>query len=147
MLANLPAQEDSRASSLLQLDYVVPWDQAREGRECQFEYTGIVDGRARVFSASLVPLGDEDGQVTKLLGYSRDITAQRTSGRQLMHRAEYDSHTLRIGASTGIAIYPGGGDGVSSLLQHADAQMYRVKRVGGPLAGAIPVSGSRKHAR
>jgi diguanylate cyclase (GGDEF)-like protein len=231
---------------------------AREGRECQFEYTSIVDGRARVFSASVVPLGDEDGQVTKLIGYSRDITAQKTSEQQLVHRAEHDSltdlpnrglfmdrlrfgiarakrnnqplallfvdlnefkpvndryghqtgdrllrvvaqrlvaavrevdtvarvggdefavileaisdaedaatvavkiaecigepfsidsHTLRIGASTGIAIYPGDGDGVSSLLQHADAQMYRVKRAGGPLAGAIPVSGSRKHAR
>jgi diguanylate cyclase (GGDEF)-like protein len=246
---------------------VAPWDQtrvldmltkAREGRECQFEYTSIVDGSARVFSANLVPLGDEDGQVTKLLGYSRDITAQKTSEQRLVHRAEHDSltdlpnrglfmdrlrsgiarakrnnqplallfvdlnefkpindqyghqtgdrllrvvaqrliaavrevdtvarvggdefavileaisdaedaaavavkiaecigepfsignHTLRIGASTGIAIYPGDGDGVSSLLQHADAQMYRVKRAGGPLAGAIPVSGSRRHAR
>jgi diguanylate cyclase (GGDEF)-like protein/PAS domain S-box-containing protein len=233
------------------LDYVAPWDQKRvsdllaqacEGRVCQFEYTSIVDGRARVFSASLVPLGDEDGQVTKLLGYSRDITAQKASEQQLVHRAEHDSltdlpnrglfmdrlrsgiarakrnnqplallfvdlndfkpindehghqtgdrllrvvaqrlmaavrevdtvarvggdefavileaitdaddaaavavkiaesigepfsidsHTLCIGASTGIAIYPGDGDGVSSLLQHADAQMYRAKRAAG----------------
>jgi diguanylate cyclase (GGDEF)-like protein/PAS domain S-box-containing protein len=249
------------------LDYVAPWDQtrvldmlskAREGRECQFEYTSIVDGSARVFSASLVPLGDEDGQVTKLLGYSRNITAQKSSEQRLVHRAEHDSltdlpnrglfmdrlrsgiarakrtnqslallfvdlnefkpvndqhghqtgdrllravaqrliaavrevdtvarvggdefavileaisdaedaaavavkiaecigepfsidsHTLRIGASTGIAIYPGDGDSVNSLLQHADTQMYRVKRAGAPLAGAIHVSGSRKHAR
>jgi diguanylate cyclase (GGDEF)-like protein len=42
-----------------------------------------------------------------------------------------DNQTLCIGASTGIAIYPGDGDGVSTLLQHADAQMYRVKRAGG----------------
>ena len=249
------------------LDYVAPWDQKRvsdlltmacEGRECRFEYTSIVDGCARVFSASLVPLGDEDGQVTKLLGYSQDITAQKTTEQQLVHRAEHDSltdlpnrglfmdrlssgiarakrnnqplallfvdlnefkpvndeyghqtgdrllrvvaqrlmaavrevdtvariggdefavileaitdaedaaavaakiaecigepfsidsRTLCIGASTGIAIYPGDGDGVSSLLQHADAEMYRVKRVGGPLPGAILASGSRKHAR
>jgi diguanylate cyclase (GGDEF)-like protein/PAS domain S-box-containing protein len=233
------------------LDYVAPWDQKRvsdllaqacEGRVCQFEYTSIIDGRARVFSASLVPLGDENGQVTKLLGYSQDITAQKTSEQQLVHRAEHDSltdlpnrglfmdrlrsgiarakrnnqplallfvdlndfkpvndrhghqtgdrllrvvaqrlmaavrevdtvarvggdefavileaisdaddaaavavkiaecigepfsidsHTLCIGASTGIAIYPGDGDGVSSLLQHADAQMYRAKRAAG----------------
>lgn len=233
------------------LDYVAPWDQKRvsdllaqacEGRVCQFEYTSVVDGCARVFSASLVPLGDDDGQVTKLLGYSQDITAQKTSEQQLVHRAEHDNltdlpnrglfmdrlrsgiarakrnnqplallfvdlndfkpvndehghqtgdrllrvvaqrlmaavrevdtvarvggdefavileaisdaddaaavavkiaecigepfsidnHTLHIGASTGIAIYPADGDGVSSLLQHADAQMYRAKRAAG----------------
>jgi diguanylate cyclase (GGDEF)-like protein/PAS domain S-box-containing protein len=233
------------------LDYVAPWDQKRvsdllsqawEGRVCQFEYTSIVDGCTRIFSASLVPVGDEDGLVTKLLGYSQDITAQKNSEQQLVHRAEHDSltdlpnrglfldrlrsgiarakrnnqplallfvdlndfkpvndrhghqigdrllrvvaqrlmatvrevdtvarvggdefavileaisdaddaaavavkiaecigepfsidnQTLCIGASTGIAIYPGDGDGVSTLLQHADAQMYRVKRAGG----------------
>jgi diguanylate cyclase (GGDEF)-like protein/PAS domain S-box-containing protein len=233
------------------LDHVAPWDrkrvsdllaQASQGRECQFEYTSMIDGRARVFSASLVPLGDEDGRVTKLLGYSQDITARKTSEQQLVHRAEHDSltdlpnrglfmdrlrsgiararrnnqslallfvdlndfkpvndehghqtgdrllravaqrlmaavrevdtvarvggdefavileaisnaddaaavavkiaecigepfsidsHTLCIGASTGIAIYPGDGEGVSSLLQHADAQMYRAKRAAG----------------
>lgn len=233
------------------LDCVAPWDQKRvsdllaqafEGRVCQFEYTSIVDGHTRMFSANLVPLGDEDGHVTKLLGYSQDITAQKTLEQQLVHRAEHDSltelpnrglfmdrlrsgiarvkrnnrplallfvdlndfkpvndehghqigdrllrvvaqrltaavrevdtvarvggdefavileaitdaddaaavavkiaecigepfsidgHTLCIGASTGIAIYPGDGDGVSSLLQHADAQMYRAKRAAG----------------
>jgi diguanylate cyclase (GGDEF)-like protein/PAS domain S-box-containing protein len=233
------------------VDFVAPWDQKRvsdmlaqacEGRICQFEYTSIADGGARVFSASLVPLGDEDGEITKLLSYSRDITAQKTSEQQLVHRAEHDSltdlpnrglfmdrlrsgiarakrnnqplallfvdlndfkpvndehghqtgdrllrvvaqrlmaavrevdtvarvggdefavileaisdaddaaavavkiaecigepfsigsQTLRIGASTGIAIYPGDGDEVSTLLQHADAQMYRAKRAAG----------------
>jgi diguanylate cyclase (GGDEF)-like protein/PAS domain S-box-containing protein len=233
------------------LDYVAPWDQKRvsdllaeagEGRLCQFEYTSIVDGQARVFSASLVPLRDEDGRVAKLLCYSHDITAQKESEEQLVHRAEHDSltdlpnrglfmdrlrsgiarakrnnqplallfvdlndfkpvndehghhtgdrllrvvaqrlmgavrevdtvarvggdefavileaitdaddaasvaakiaetigepfsidrRTLSIGASTGIAIYPGDGEEVSSLLQHADAEMYRAKRAGG----------------
>jgi diguanylate cyclase (GGDEF)-like protein/PAS domain S-box-containing protein len=249
------------------LDYVAPWDQkrvsdlltqAREGRECRFEYTSIVDGHARVFSASLVPLGDEDGQVSKLLGYSQDITAQKTSEQRLVHRAEHDSltglpnrglfmdrlrsgiarakrnnqplallfvdlndfkpvndqhghqtgdrllrvvaqrlmgavrevdtvarvggdefavileaitdaddaaavaakiaesigepfsidsRTLYIGASTGIAIYPGDGDGVSSLLQHADAEMYRAKRAGEPFTGVCSASAARKNAR
>ncbi len=233
------------------LDYVAPWDQkrvsdllaqARDGSDCQFEYTSIVDGCTRVLSASLVPLRDEDGQVMKLLGYSQDITEQKTSEQQLVHRAEHDdltdlpnrglfmdrlrsgiarakrnnkplallfvdlndfkpvneehghhigdrllrvvarrlmaavrevdtvariggdefavileaitdagdaaavavkiadsigepfsidSDTLRIGASTGIAIYPGDGDEVGSLLRHADAEMYRAKRAGG----------------
>ena len=233
------------------LDYVAPWDQkrvsdllaqARDGCDCQFEYTSIVDGCTRVLSASLVPLRDEDGQVTKLLGYSQDITEQKTSEQQLVHRAEHDdltdlpnrglfmdrlrsgiarakrnnkplallfvdlndfkpvndehghhigdrllrgvarrlmaavrevdtvariggdefavileaitdaedatavaekiadsigepfsieSDTLRIGASTGIAIYPSDGDEVGSLLRHADAEMYRAKKAGG----------------
>jgi len=233
------------------LDYVAPWDQKRvsdllteagEGRVCQFEYTSIVDGEARMFSASLVPLRDEDGRVVKLLSYSHDITAQKESEEQLVHRAEHDSltdlpnrglfmdrlrsgiarakrnnqplallfvdlndfkpvndehghhtgdrllrvvaqrlmgavrevdtvarvggdefavileaitdaddaasvaakisetigepfsidrRTLSIGASTGIAMYPGDGEEVSSLLQHADAEMYRAKRSGG----------------
>lgn len=233
------------------LDYVAPRDQkrvsdllarARDGCDCQFEYTSIVDGCTRVLSASLVPLFDEDGQVSKLLGYSQDITEQKTSEQQLVHRAEHDnltdlpnrglfmdrlrsgiarakrnnkplallfvdlndfkpvndqhghhtgdrllrvvarrlmaavrevdtvariggdefavileaitdaddaaavaakiadsigepfcidSETLRIGASTGIAIYPGDGDEVASLLRHADAAMYRAKRAGG----------------
>ena len=248
-------------------DYVAPWDQKRVsdlltqacgGRECQFEYTSIIDGDARVFSACLIPVGDEDGQVSKLLGYSQDITAQKTSEQQLVHRAEHDSltdlpnrglfmdrlrsgiarakrnnhrlallfvdlndfkpvndqhghqtgdrllrvvaqrlmgavrevdtvarvggdefavileaisdvddaaavaakiaesigepfsidsRTLCIGASTGIAIYPGDGDGVSSLLQHADAEMYRVKRAGGLLPGELSAGAARKHAR
>lgn len=233
------------------LDYVAPWDQKRvsdvlleagEGRVCQFEYTSIVDGEARVFSASLVPVRDEDGRVVKLLSYSHDITAQKESEEQLVHRAEHDNltdlpnrglfmdrlrsgiarakrnnqplallfvdlndfkpvndehghhtgdrllrvvaqrlmgavrevdtvarvggdefavileaitdaddaasvaakisecigepfsidrRTLSIGASTGIAMYPGDGEEVSSLLQHADAEMYRAKRSGG----------------
>ena len=238
------------------VDYVAPWDQHRvaemltqasEGRVCQFEYTNIVDGRARVFSANIVPLRDDDGQVMKLLGYSQDITARKTSEQQLVHRAEHDSltdlpnrglfmdrlrsgiarakrnnrrlallfvdlnkfkpvndehghqtgdrllrvvaqrliaavrevdtvarvggdefavileaisevedatvvaakiaesigepfsidsRTLTIGASTGIAIYPSDGDEVSVLLQHADTEMYRVKRE----ASGSPVS-------
>ena len=52
------------------LDYVAPWDKKRvsdqlaeaaAGRVCQFEYTSIVDGHARVLSASLVPMEDEEG--------------------------------------------------------------------------------------
>jgi len=230
------------------VDYVAPWDQQRvadmlthasDGRVCQFEYTSIVDGHARVFSTNLIPLRDEDEHVTKLLGYSHDVTDRKTSEQQLVHRAEHDSltdlpnrglfmdrlrsgiarakrnnrplallfvdlnnfkpvndelghqagdrllrvvaqrliaavrevdtvarvggdefavileaiseaedaaavaakiaesigepfsidsRTLKIGASTGIAIYPGDGDEVSALLQHADTEMYRAKR-------------------
>jgi len=84
------------------VDHVAPWDQKRvsdlltqaaRGRVCQFEYSSIVDGRARVLSTSLVPLRDDDDRVTKLLGYSQDITARKTSEQQLVHRAEHDSLT------------------------------------------------------
>lgn len=84
------------------IDLVAPWDQKRvadllaqagDGRVCQFEYTSIIDGRARVFSTSFIPLRNEGGEVTKLLGYSQDITARKSSEQRLVHRAEHDSLT------------------------------------------------------
>ena len=230
------------------VDCVAQWDrkrvsgllaQATEGRVCQFEYTSIVNGRARVFASTLVPLRGTGGKVGKVLGYAQDITARKSSEQELVHRAEHDSLTdlpnrglfmdrlrsgiarsrrnnqplallfvdlnefkpvndrhghqigdrllrmvarrlvaavrevdtvarvggdefavileaigdaadatavaakisesigepfsidgrsLEIGASTGIAIYPSDGEEMSSLLHHADAQMYRAKR-------------------
>ena len=35
---------------------------------------------------------------------------------------------IQIGASTGIALYPTHGSEPTTLLQHADSEMYRVKR-------------------
>lgn len=233
------------------LEHVAPWDKKRvsdllaeatQGRVCKFEYTSVVEGVARVLSASFVPVSDEDGGVAKILCYSHDITAQKESEEELVRRAEHDSltdlpnrglfmdrlrsgiarakrsnqplallfvdlndfkpvndthghhtgdrllrvvaqrlmgtvrevdtvarvggdefavileaindtedaaavaakiaesigqpfsidrQTLRIGASTGIAMYPTDGEEVSALLQHADAEMYRAKRAGG----------------
>ena len=244
-IGNLPTDEIIGHAFL---DCVAPWDQKRvsdlvnqavEGTVCRFEYAGIVDGRARVFSSTLVPLRGDGGEVAKVLGYSQDITVQKSSEQQLMHRAEHDSltelpnrglfmdrlrsgiararrnkqplallfvdlnefkpvndhhghqmgdrllrlvarrlvssvrevdtvarvggdefavileaiagagdaalvaakicenigepfsidgRTLEIGASTGIAIYPNDGEDLSSLLHHADSQMYRAKR-------------------
>ena len=237
------------------LDCIAPWDQKRvsdllsqaiAGRVCQFEYTGIVDGRARVFSSTLIPLRNAGDEVGKVLGYAQDITVRKSSEQQLVHRAEHDSLTdlpnrglfmdrlrsgiarsrrnnqplallfvdlndfkpvndrhghqvgdrllrmvarrlvaavrevdtvarvggdefavileaiadatdakavaakitesigepfsidgrsLEIGASTGIAIYPSDGEEMSSLLHHADAQMYRAKRASSDSSG------------
>jgi diguanylate cyclase (GGDEF)-like protein/PAS domain S-box-containing protein len=43
---------------------------------------------------------------------------------------EVDGHLLRIGLSTGVAIYPTDGADASTLLANADAGLYRAKREG-----------------
>ena len=40
-------------------------------------------------------------------------------------------HALRLAASIGIALYPEDGDDATTLIGHADAAMYRIKRRGG----------------
>ena len=42
----------------------------------------------------------------------------------------YDSHSLSVGASIGIATYPGAGQLAGQLLQNADTAMYFAKRAG-----------------
>ncbi len=42
-----------------------------------------------------------------------------------------DGHTLRASASMGIATFPRDGDDATTLINRADAAMYRVKRAGG----------------
>ena len=92
--------------------------------------------------------GDEFAVILEAITDAEDAAAVAAKIAECISEPfSIDNRTLCIGASTGIAIYPGDGDGVSSLLQHADAEMYRVKRAGGPSPGAIPASGSRKHAR
>nr|WP_298522260.1 diguanylate cyclase [uncultured Halomonas sp.] len=38
---------------------------------------------------------------------------------------------IDLSASLGIAIYPGDGKDTTTLINHADAAMYRAKRLGG----------------
>ena len=40
------------------------------------------------------------------------------------------AHRLQVGASIGVAIFPGDGDGFDTLLQHADLAMYHAKANG-----------------
>ncbi|MBN1773295.1 MAG: diguanylate cyclase [Deltaproteobacteria bacterium] len=54
---------------------------------------------------------------------------------------EIDSHTVRIGGSVGVALFPGDGADEDALLGAADAAMYRVKESGrGAMAFASPTS-------
>lgn len=43
---------------------------------------------------------------------------------------QVDGHTLRIGTSIGISLFPGDGDSPSALLQAADTAMYQAKKNG-----------------
>jgi diguanylate cyclase (GGDEF)-like protein/PAS domain S-box-containing protein len=46
----------------------------------------------------------------------------------------FEGKTLRVGASIGIALYPHDGEDTNTVLQHADAAMYAIKRTGGGFA-------------
>lgn len=50
--------------------------------------------------------------------------------REVARPFELHGQTLRVGASIGIAVYPADGDTVDTLLQRADAAMYRSKEAG-----------------
>ena len=92
--------------------------------------------------------GDEFAVILEAIGDADDAAVVAAKiAESIGEPFSIDRHTLSIGASTGIAIYPGDGDGVSSLLQHADAEMYRVKRAGGLWPGELSASAARKHAR
>ncbi len=43
---------------------------------------------------------------------------------------EVDGHTLRLGTSVGMALYPDHGDSEIELMKHADAAMYQAKALG-----------------
>ena len=76
--------------------------------------------------------GDEFAVILEAISDAEDAAAVAAKiADSIGEPFSIDSDTLRIGASTGIAIYPGDGDEVGSLLRHADAAMYRAKRAGG----------------
>jgi diguanylate cyclase (GGDEF)-like protein len=44
--------------------------------------------------------------------------------------ADFYGHTIEVGASVGIAMYPEHGEGISQLMKHADIAMYQAKAAG-----------------
>jgi diguanylate cyclase (GGDEF)-like protein len=57
---------------------------------------------------------------------------------RLSHPFTLRAHTVDIGCSIGIAIYPDDDSDLLGLLEKADAAMYRVKRGGEPKYGFVP---------
>ena len=69
MLAAVAEEDRDRVSELL--------DRARAGEAVEFQFLAQrPDGETRVFASSIAPLRDEQCEVVKLMGYTRDLTAQ-----------------------------------------------------------------------
>ena len=86
--------------------------------------------------------GDE---FTAILPGIEDEQAARIVGEKLLRALErpieHEGELLRVRGSVGLALYPRDGADATSLLQQADAAMYRAKADGGGrLIGAQPAS-------
>jgi diguanylate cyclase (GGDEF)-like protein len=77
------------------------------------------------------PGGDEFTVLLTDLGSARDAgTVARQLIKALSRPFEVDGHTIYVGASVGIAIYPQDGENSPDLLKKADSAMYRAKEKG-----------------
>jgi diguanylate cyclase (GGDEF)-like protein len=75
--------------------------------------------------------GDEFTVLLGGLASARDAgTVARQLIKSLSRPFEIDGHTIYVGASVGIAIYPQDGTGGTDLLKKADSAMYRAKEGG-----------------
>ncbi|GIM80282.1 sensor domain-containing diguanylate cyclase [Actinoplanes auranticolor] len=70
-----------------------------------------------------------------LLARDPDATAARSAAERLHARLcepyDIEGREVRVGASIGIALFPGEADSMPALMRGADAAMYRAKRGGG----------------
>jgi diguanylate cyclase (GGDEF)-like protein len=77
------------------------------------------------------PGGDEFTVLLGDLGSARDAgTVARQLIKALSRPFEVEGHTIYVGASVGIAIYPQDGTTGADLLKKADSAMYRAKEKG-----------------
>ncbi|MEW9583428.1 putative bifunctional diguanylate cyclase/phosphodiesterase [Paraburkholderia sp. DGU8] len=75
--------------------------------------------------------GDEFVVLAQNLGSREDAAILAEAVLERMRQAMWaDSQPLQVMPSIGIALYPGDGDTVETLLKHADAAMYEAKRAG-----------------
>jgi EAL domain-containing protein (putative c-di-GMP-specific phosphodiesterase class I) len=74
-------------------------------------------------------------EFTIVLGEVESVDAAGRVGNALMQvfskPLEIEGHTLELGASMGIAVYPDHGTDMHDLWRSADSAMYRAKRAGG----------------
>ncbi|NLT56078.1 MAG: EAL domain-containing protein [Actinomycetales bacterium] len=76
--------------------------------------------------------GDEFVAVlTTGLGVEHYAAVARRLLDHLSQPVVLDGHTLRVGASVGIASYPGDGDSAAELMKHAEAALHSAKSSGG----------------
>jgi len=73
--------------------------------------------------------GDEFAAILPMLG-SPDyaLAAAHRIMAEMEQPFEVDGHSLSVGISIGIAVYPKDGDDVSTLMRHADVAMYYAKQ-------------------
>ncbi len=75
--------------------------------------------------------GDEFALIITNLRYKDDAIRVGQSYLALFQEIfEVAAHSLSVGASIGISLYPSDGQDLSSLLRHADSAMYQAKNAG-----------------
>ncbi len=79
------------------------------------------DTLARVGGDEFVVVQTDVGQPNAAGELARRLTLLMSEPFQI------DDHTVRIGSSVGIALYPADGDSVAELLRNADTALYRAK--------------------
>ena len=62
------------------------------------------------------------------VGYANTIFLTKKIVNLLSEPINFEKHTLSIGCSIGISVYPNDGNEVDQLLERADVAMYRAKR-------------------
>jgi diguanylate cyclase (GGDEF)-like protein len=92
---------------------------------------GRIRENLRASDAVARPGGDEFTVLLGKLASTRDAgLIARQLIKALSRPFEVDGHTIYVGASVGIAIYPQDGTGGADLLKKADSAMYRAKDMG-----------------
>jgi len=74
--------------------------------------------------------GDEFAVVFPGAGVDQAVAVARKIARAMEAPFEIEEHSLHVGISIGVALFPGHGEDASELLKRADVAMYAAKRSG-----------------
>jgi diguanylate cyclase (GGDEF)-like protein/PAS domain S-box-containing protein len=131
------AKERDHRSAVICLDLdrfkqVNDWYGHGVGDECLKKVGTMLVRRMRGMDTVARTGGEE---FTIVLGEVESVDAAGRVGNALMQvfskPLEIEGHTLELGASMGIAVYPDHGTDMHDLWRSADSAMYRAKRAGG----------------